>query len=294
MLKKGNESLFHRHPFLHRLLIWDKSRKKYDHLLDLLGEIRKTRYDLVVNIQRFASTGLLTALSGAKATVGFDKNPLSVFFTRRIRHRIRTGEVHETERNLRLIAPFTDDSGFPVRLHPSGADEARTSQFKTRAYITVSPASLWQTKQFPAEKWTSFIQQTDPSLLVYFLGSASDRDLCDDIIKISGHKNSLNLAGRLSLLESAALMRDARMNFMNDSAPLHLASAVNARTTAIFCSTVPAFGFGPQADDAVVIETEEDLDCRPCGLHGHKECPEGHFRCALTIDIDRLLKRIPR
>ena len=79
---------------------------------------------------------------------------------------------------------------------------------------------------------------------------------------------------------------------MNDSAPLHLASSVNAKITAIFCSTVTSFGFGPKSDDAVVVETPLSLDCRPCGLHGFKSCPEGHFKCALTIDKRELTKRL--
>ena len=292
LIKKGNESLFTRHPFLHRILIWDKSSGKYKNLRNLIREIRSSNYDLVVNLQRFASTGMITALSGAGVTAGFNKNPFSNFFTIRGRHRIGGEGIHEVDRNLSLIEKLTDDSSFPVRLYPTAEDMARTSQFKTKAYITISPASLWFTKQFPVEKWVAFVRGADPSLHIYFLGSGNDREMCDEIIKISGHKNSLNLAGKLGLLESAALMRDAQMNFMNDSAPLHLASAVNARTTAVFCSTVGSFGFGPLAEDAVIVETEEHLDCRPCGLHGHRECPEGHFKCALTIDETRLLKRI--
>jgi len=102
----------------------------------------------------------------------------------------------------------------------------------------------------------------------------------------------VNLAGKLSFLESAALMKDAKMNFTNDSAPMHLASAVNAPVTAIFCSTVAAFGFGPLSDDSFVVETKEQLDCRPCGLHGFSKCPEKHFKCALTINSDQLTLRL--
>jgi heptosyltransferase-2 len=79
------------------------------------------------------------------------------------------------------------------------------------------------------------------------------------------------------------------MNYVNDSAPLHLASAVNASVTAIFCSTVPDFGFGPLSDKSRVVETQEKLDCRPCGLHGFKACPEGHFKCATAIKTEQLL-----
>ena len=98
-----------------------------------------------------------------------------------------------------------------------------------------------------------------------------------------------NLSGKLSLLESAALMKDAMMNYVNDSAPMHIASAMNAPVCAVYCSTVPDFGFGPLSEQSFVVEVKEKLSCRPCGLHGHKACPQGHFRCAMDIESNQLL-----
>jgi heptosyltransferase-2 len=86
-------------------------------------------------------------------------------------------------------------------------------------------------------------------------------------------------------------MKGAIMNYVNDSAPLHFASAVNAPVTAVFCSTVPAFGFGPLSDVSFVVETDIPLSCRPCGLHGYKACPLGHFNCSI-IEKEKLLARI--
>ena len=292
LLKKGNESLFKGHPFLHKVLIWDKKTDKYKNFRNILHTIRDTDYDGVINLQRFASTGFLTASSGAIQKIGFNKNPFSLFFTKRIKHTIREGNRHEVERNLDLVRSITDKSSFPIKLYPTAANFAKMSQYKTVKYITLSPASLWFTKQYPKEKWIGFLKLIDKDIQVYFLGAANDIALCNEIAKQSGHAKSLNLAGKLSFLESAALMRDAAMNYMNDSAPLHLASSVNAKTTAVFCSTITDFGFGPLSDDSVVVETREELNCRPCGLHGLKSCPKKHFNCAITIDNQELLNRL--
>jgi heptosyltransferase-2 len=292
LLKKGSEALFIGHPLIHRLLIWDKSRDKYKNLRELIRLVRKNRYEGVINIQRFAGTGLITALSGANMKIGFSKNPFSLFFTKRLKHAIRRSNTHEIHRNHMLIRQLTDDEPGPVKLYPSARDFAMTSQYKTRKYITIAPASLWYTKQYPQSKWVEFVADIDPSLYIYFLGSGQDKPMCDGIIKEAQHPHCLNLAGKLSLLETAALMRDAGMNFVNDSAPLHLASAMNAPVTAIFCSTVPEFGFGPLSDDAEVVQAGKELDCKPCGLHGWNKCPREHFDCAMTIDKNQLLKRI--
>ena len=106
---------------------------------------------------------------------------------------------------------------------------------------------------------------------------------------MSNRSNITNLCGELSFLQTSALMTNATMNYVNDSAPMHMASAMNAPTTAVFCSTVPDFGFGPLSDQTKIAETEEKLECRPCGLHGFKKCPEGHFKCAHSITTNQLL-----
>lgn len=292
LVKKGNESLFDGHPFLHDILVWDKSRNKYAGLYRLARRIRKTRYDLVVNVQRFASTGLLTALSGAEMTIGFDKNPFSFFFTKKIKHRIEPN-IHEVSRNLDLVSEITDREFTGPRLYsPASLPSAVIGELTGGRIYTFSPASLWFTKQFPKEKWIGLLTAVPAEAKVYLLGSKSDAGLCDEIMAGAGHPGAVNLAGKLSLLESAALMKLARMNFTNDSAPMHLASATDAPVTVIYCSTVPGFGFGPLSSDSVIVETDEPLACRPCGLHGRNECPEHHFRCAHTISLNKLTARL--
>ncbi len=289
LVKKGMEELFEGHPYLSKIHTWDKKRNKYHDLARVILEIRKEHYNLVINAQRFFSTGLITLLSGAGATVGFDKNPWSRQFTRRIPHRIGVDNVHETERNLALIAHLGVKSTYPIRLYPEPADYEKTKSLKNDPYITISPASLWFTKQLPEETWISFLKQLSSGFSCYILGSRSDLALAERIRLAAGNPGIKVLAGSLSLHESAALMKDALMNFTNDSAPMHLASAVNAPVTAVFCSTVPDFGFGPRSAISHVVECPEPLPCRPCGLHGLKKCPKRHFRCGKEIEVKALM-----
>jgi len=87
-------------------------------------------------------------------------------------------------------------------------------------------------------------------------------------------------------------MKDAVMNYVNDSAPMHFASAMNAPVTAVYCSTVPSFGYGPLSDERHIVEVKEALSCRPCGLHGYKACPLQHFKCAMDITDEQLLQTL--
>lgn len=290
LLRKGNESLLEKHPHIRRLWVWDKQQDKYRNMWRLIGELRQQQYAYVVNVQRFAASGLFTVLSGAKQTIGFDKNPLSVFFTRRYPHRIGDG-THETVRNQQLISTLTDNVPAKPRLYPLPKHSEQAAAFQQHPYVCIAPASVWFTKQFPLEKWVELIDKLPAHLHVLLLGGKEDAALCQQIVQQAARPNLQNLAGKLGLLASAALMESAVMNYVNDSAPMHLASAVNAPVCAIYCSTVPAFGYGPLSDKKSVIETAEPLDCRPCGLHGYKACPKGHFRCAMSISTDDIIGR---
>jgi ADP-heptose:LPS heptosyltransferase len=291
LVRKGNESLLTGHPFLNEVLIWNKKENKTKNLWKLLFKIRKVKYDIVINVQRYGATGFLTAFSGAKITIGFDKNPFSFLFTKKINHVFdeKGNGKHEIERDLELIKDLTDDIVVRPKLYPSKNDEEKTKIYKQRPYITVAPASVWFTKQYPADKWISFINKLPDNLNIYLLGAPSDNSICENIIQLTTNKNVIDLCGKLSFLGSCALMKDAVMNYVNDSAPMHFASAMNAPVSAIFCSTIPAFGYGPLSDKKFIIEIQEKLYCRPCGLHGYKACPEKHFRCAKEIKDEQLL-----
>lgn len=291
LVKNGNERLFDGNPWINEIIAWDKSKEKYKNMLRIIFQFREEKYDTIINLQRFASSGLFSIFSGAKKTYGFRKNPLSLFFSKAFPHQFKEN-WHETDRNHQLIAKLTDGEKARPVLYPTMKDFAMMSQYKTQKYITLTPASLWFTKQYPIERWMEFIQQIDSKTNIYLLGSSADKALCDKLVQKTDRDDIMNLAGKLSFMESAALMRDASMNYVNDSAAQHIASSVNGKITAIFCSTVSSFGFGPLSDDSVIIETKEKLDCRPCGLHGHKTCPKNHFKCALNIDIKELLDRL--
>ena len=290
MVRKGNEGLLQHHPFLREILIWNKKENKFANLARIIRKVRNNRYDVVINVQRFAATGLITAFSGAKQTIGFDKNPLSFLFSKKIPHLIAPeGEIiHEISRNHRLIELLTDNQPAKPVLYPAASDFEKIYQYTHSPFITISPASVWFTKQYPPEKWRSFLFSIPEKYTVFLLGAPADQPLADTILH-GIPRNIINLCGKLTFLQSAALMQSAVMNYVNDSAPLHFASAMNAPVAAVYCSTIPAFGFGPLSDRQAIIELKAPLYCRPCGLHGYKACPEGHFFCAHKISDQQLL-----
>lgn len=314
VVRKGNEPLFNEHPFINELIVWDKKNSKYLNWLSILKKMRVKNYDVLINLQRFAATGLWTILANANTTIGFDKNPFSFLFTHKVKHDISTlnqnisaSAVHEINRNHALMSSLGE---FPLampKLYPTKSDYEKVKVYQAQKYITIAPASVWFTKQFPLTAWVSLINELKFEGLIYILGGPADKALGDAIVNevsklnsntsnisttsnaSSASKKIINLSGELGFLASAALQQKAVINYVNDSAPMHFCSAVNAPVVAIYCSTIPAFGFGPLSTNSFIVETQEKLACRPCGLHGKKQCPLGHFNCAQTIENAQLI-----
>jgi ADP-heptose:LPS heptosyltransferase len=278
LVRKGNESLVQNNPNINHTWVFDKKQGKWKQIFHLIKQIRSEKYTTVINLHRYGSSGLITWRSGAATKIGFDKNPFSFSYSLKIKHEIGNGK-HEVERNLETIAHLGAVSNLRPSLFPSKADFDQIDKYKTLSYFTLAPASVWFTKQLPESKWVELALQLKTKGDVYLMGGPGDRELCKRIQMAADIPDKNNLAGELSLMESAALIAHATRCFVNDSGPLHIASAMNTPTTAFFCATIPEFGFGPLADDIEIKEVQENLDCRPCGLHGGKSCPKGHFKC---------------
>lgn len=278
LVKKGNQSLLANNPKIREVIVFDKSNGKWKSIGALRRKFKATKYDLIINLHRFGSSGIIAGFSGGKEVRGFKKNPFSFRYSQSFSHEIGDG-THEVERNLSIIQDLGAKKRIRPELFPSEDDFAAVNTYQNLPYVCMAPASVWFTKQFPEDKWVELINKQPTDQTIYLIGGPSDADLCERIRSACDHPSIENLAGKLSLLQSAALMKAAVRNYVNDSGPLHLASAMNAPVTAFFCSTVPDFGFGPLSEDSEIKQVG-NLACRPCGLHGHKECPKGHFDCS--------------
>ena len=183
-LKKGNESIVETSPFIKKVYVWNKSHHKIRSLLKYIFEIRSEKYDYVINIQRFFNSGLITALSGAKEKIGFDKNPLSFLFTKKIIHKIPYFQndhyLHEVERNVQLVKSFikNEKNLSKLELKPKiyftdkDKDELKKYQL-TSDYIVIAPSSVWFTKQWHESKWIELITHLTKTYKVISLGAPS-------------------------------------------------------------------------------------------------------------------------
>lgn len=290
LVRKPMQTLFEGHPWLREVHAWDKRpRVKGKDWRRLIKVIRSRRYDVVVNLHRHASSGILTALSMAEVRIGYANNPLAWRFTHRVPHVWGTG-IHEVERHASLVAPFVNGATSEPQLHPLPEHVAEAEAAGARGAILVFPGSQWATKAWPEGQFSKLLSEMNEGVLL--LGSPSERALCARLAE--GRPHVRDASGTLSLLGIAAAIRMARVVLVHDSAPLHMASAMGTPTVALFVSTVPRFGFGPRNQPHSVEEAPVELPCRPCGMHGRKRCPEGHFRCGWELSVAQVLKSLRR
>lgn len=299
VLRKGNESLLHNHPDINHLWIWDKKNNKYLNLLKLALELKGNNYNEVYTLQRYMNASLLCWLSGAPIRAGFSNSALSFVFTHKIEHRIphyltNGDSLHEVQRNFLLYMNVHKLINIPQAkelrpsLYPSKEDQHKIDKFlaqnKINKYIVLAPSSVWFTKRWPQNKWQKFIEKYHNEYSFIIIGAKEDKEYCDQIAQ--KQNNVFNTCGQLSLLQSAAIMQKAYKVISNDSAPLHLASSVNAASIGIFCGTDPSFGFTALSDDSSSEQLHPPLKCMPCGLHGKNNCPLGHFKCGEDLSIE--------
>lgn len=276
-------------PCVREAIVYDKrgSDRGVSGFLRVASALRKRAYSTAYFAQGSVRSGALGTAAAIRDRVGFTTSAGRVFYTSHIKP---PAGAHHAARLMSLGMRRPDvqfaPSDLRPRLYPGAAERAQVDAVLGEAastpLIALAPGSVWATKRWPYYKEVA--GELSASGRIVIVGSEGDRPLATEIVKAAGGQ-AIDATGRLSLLASAELIDRSTLLVSNDSAPLHLASAMNTPTIAVFGPTVPEFGFGPLAERAR-IAGHADLACRPCDKHGPQRCPLGHWRCMREITPD--------
>jgi heptosyltransferase-2 len=271
------------HPAVREIIAYDK--RGHDAglggLFALGRRLRASRYDVAFLAQGSWRSAALALLAGIPSRIGFDTSSGRWLYTKRVPYR---DDMHHAARLLQLARPNgREPTAAELRpsLAPGAAERAAVDALLSAhgvsagtTLIGMAPGSVWGTKRWPY--YPELAQLLADAGRVVVVGGAADSELAGAIVATS--PTAIDATGRLSLLASAELIGRCGVLVTNDSAPLHLASAMGTPTLAIFGPTVPEFGFGPLAPASAVLGLDA-LPCRPCDRHGPARCPLGHHRC---------------
>ena len=279
-------------PDLSEVMVFDKRgrEKGISGILKKAAQLKQKKFDQVYSLHRSYRTALVLFLAGIPARIGFLEASLSFLYSRRIK-RLDKGH-HAVLRNLSLIKDFSANQAAAPEMKLFTPDSAGMSPAvlaetaKSQPYAVLAPGSAWETKKW---NWQGFARLSvlldEMDIRVFLIGGPDETGTCG---KIADKGSAGDFSGKLSLAETLFLMNQACLVVTNDSMAMHMASATKRPTVAVFCSTIPSFGFGPWQNPLSIIVEPQGLDCRPCGDHGHRICPNGTNAC-MQMDPETIM-----
>jgi lipopolysaccharide heptosyltransferase II len=275
------------HPAVAQVIPYDKrgADRGWAGVRSLARRLRGARYERAYLPHRSLRTATLALLARIPSRIGFSGG-WSFLYTE-ARPKPRTG--HETDR---LLALANGASGvYPPQLRPTAADEQAAAALIEGAFIALAPGSIWGSKRWPY--YPALAARLGERVAVVVVGGKDDVELGDQIVSAvrPAGRPAVNACGQLTLRESAALIGRASALVTNDSAPLHLATAMGTPVVALFGPTVTELGFGPVRAGDVALGVD-GLQCRPCSSHGPRQCPLGHHRCMRELTVAAVLTAI--
>ncbi len=295
--------LLESHPLLDEVIRFDRARfgKMWRNpriFLDFwrfVAEIRRKRFDLVIDLQGLIRSGLLSFFSGAGQRFGFAdaREGARLFYSQRVRR--PTSAEHAVEKNLSVARALGLKVGrpeFPLGLQPAERAAARelvaeAAGAPLESFTAVIPGARWETKRWPAERIAALIDRVHAGGLprCVLLGGPGDRELADRVIAACD-SGVIDLVGRTTLRQLAALIDLADRVVCHDSGPLHIAAALDKPTVAVFGPTNPAHT-GAYSRAAVVVS--HPIECAPCY---RRVCPYQHHNCMRQLDVETVLAQV--
>ncbi|MDB4678660.1 lipopolysaccharide heptosyltransferase II [bacterium] len=254
--------------------------------------LEEREFDAAVAVQRSFRTAALLWQAGIPLRIGFAGAGGWFFYNRRVPHQGR----HARDRMVRLVEGFGVSAADPPEPYLRVATDAREAVLARLAaagvgsrerLVILAPGSAWRTKQWPARYFGRvagdlLAKGFDRGIVV---GGGGDGMLAAEVADAAGEGSSriLDWTGKTTAAELVATIAHAQFCIANDSAPGHIAGAVDTPLVAIFGPTTPEMGFVPLGR-WVTIAGHQALACRPCSRHGSMHCPVGTHACMEELD----------
>lgn len=259
-------------PYIDDMIVCDfKHRDKgIKGLLNIATELRRSCFDIVIDLQNNKRSHALALLSLAPLRYGYDNRKWSFFLNRKIKDDAPYLDPIEHQfRTLKLAGIKCEDKH--LELWPGEAEEKAVEAFLAENWIkpdqpiigiNIRASSKWSSKNWPVNYIAGLCDKfaKDHNMRVVLTGSKGDVEYAQRIASIARSKPVI-AAGRTLILELAALIKRCKVYLTPDSAPLHIAAAVGTPIVALFGPTDPT-RHAPPAKDIVILKKE--LKCSPC------------------------------
>jgi heptosyltransferase-1 len=266
-------------------------------LFDAAGELkgffenlRRIRFDLVLDFQGLLKSGLIVFFSRGKRKLGYrsgrEGSPL--FYDEKVP--APDFHDHAIARHMALIE-YLGIAGSPPMFYPLFTEENEKNvqllfdKFridKEKPLVLFHPAARWKTKEWPYERAARLCSLLSRrGCRVVLVGGTEEKEYLDSLCD---NENVKTLGGQTTLRELACIISKSTLMVSMDSGPMHLSCAVGIPVVALFGPTGP-WRTGPFGRNDHIIR--KDLPCSPCFK---RVCPEGHHRCMTDITPEEVFE----
>ncbi|GAB4450006.1 MAG: glycosyltransferase family 9 protein [Bacteroidales bacterium] len=287
LTKPAFAPLLSNNPYIDKLITLKES------LSNTIKEIRGEEYDYIIDLHHNLRTYIIKNKTGI-LTFSFPK--LNFKKALLVNFKInRLPDVHIVDRYFETVKIFdVKNDGKRLELFISPNDEVDIKTLPEpfhHGYLALVVGAKHTTKQLPFELLKNILLQLDIPILL--LGDQNDNATGDKITEWAKRSNIFNACGKYSLLQSASLIRQAKVVLTGDTGLMHIGAAFNKKMVTVWGNTVPEFGMYPYSDkNLYTINEVKSLPCRPCSKIGFDQCPKKHFNCMIKQDTSSIVNQV--
>ncbi len=297
MVRPYAKDIVEGNPYLDEVIIYDKygKQKSLFGTIKFAFELRKKKFDRAFMLHPTNRVHLISYLAGIPERIGYDRK-LAIFLTKKIPHLKENGKKHELEYTLDLLNSTgieAKDKELFVPIHEKdiGKIEKILEEYhvgKNVPLVAVNPGASSVSKRWPAKNFASVCDSLAKKYKARILIVSNNKNTeFAKVLAIGMEYEPVNLAGRTTVGELAAMLSKCRLFISNDSGPVHIACAVGVPVISIFGRKNPGLSpkrWGPTGEKSVVLH--KDVGCDPCFAEA---CKIG-FKCLEAITPAEVLK----
>ncbi|MEK6714007.1 MAG: lipopolysaccharide heptosyltransferase II, partial [Nitrospirota bacterium] len=290
VVKEVWQDVLSENPLIDRLIILGKGAGG---IFSAIREVRRMRFDTVIDLQGLFRSGIITYFSGATERSGFSnaRELAPIFYNNKVI--VPQGHIHAVDRYMMTVSNPTL-LNFPLYIAIDDAEWAKeflmeNNLYNKRPLIAINPSARWVKKRWPAASFSALINQLINELKagIIIVGSKEDIPIAEEI---NSHVNErIAIAtGKTSLKRLPALLANVNLLVTNDSGPMHIAAAIGTPVVALFGPTDHRLT-GPYGSGHVVIS--KDMDCKPCL---RRPCKHGKPLCMEMIAVEDVVNAVKK
>jgi heptosyltransferase III len=267
LIKEANSELFKGYPGIDSLVLFDEFKS----FSEKLSFLKKEKYDLAITVFPRFEIALLFYLAGIKLRIGTGYRGYSFLFNKRVYEHRKSADKHESDYNLNLLKPITDDFSYEKRFYFSYNDAElkllsnKLSAYKlnlSSKYIIIHPGSKRSAKDWSAGNFTELLKNLISNFpdFKFVLTGTKEESLITTKLKMDAENSYkvVDLAGKLSLKELMILIDNSSLFISNSTGPIHIAGALNKNILGFYPNEVPMndIRWRPLSENAVILKPD--------------------------------------